>query len=321
MQHRTRAYSFRMLSTACARLAIFVWLTVLLLALAACGGDDSSTDPWDNGDADTPLDGDSDTDGDREMEASDGGQDYSPETLSGLWATKYASAYTVVLPVFNQKVQMILTAVTRNQAEVVDRDMSFTEEVCDFSISIVEDIDFHVTFPQDSVDAIPTEQRRGVFDELAAGSAFTVDQTLDIYGLAADSLDDPIHDPLPTEDDDPAVVDFESDGNPGVTARISGIVQGEVYVLFRLLRDTLGQVVSDRLIEGQVDGTVEMVTIGSNSPVLFLQLDLKPHPLPELNRFEFIRLNEDLDCPTLVERQRELFSYDPMDVAVPLEDD
>ena len=37
--------------------------------------------------------------------------------------------------------------------------------------------------------------------------------------------------PLPGEADDPRVVDADSDGNPGVTVQVRGLIDGEVYMV------------------------------------------------------------------------------------------
>ncbi len=298
-----------------------------LVALTACLDEQESADPWDNGDSDnhSSTDGDVDRetspDGDSEGEANDDNRDFSPETLSGLWAMKFCIAYTVVLPVFNQKVQMLISGIARIEAEMDGTDMHFTEHICDFSTKIVEDIDFNVIFPLETIEAIPAAARHAAFSELAENAVFQTSPAHDIYGVDPTLFDDPHSDPLPDDPDDPRVIDFEEDGNPGITARISGIVQGEVYVIMRMMRDMTGRIVNNRLIEGQIDSSVEMITLDAKPSLIKLQLDLVPHPVPDLNRFEFIRLQSDLNCEDIFAREGELFSYDPMDYAVPLESD
>jgi len=279
--------------------------------LIGCAAESAPYEDWTLG-----ADEDAFAEGDREPADSEASSD-----LSGLWAMKFSIAYTTVLPVFNRKVQLILTGIARTETEQDGLDLHFTERLCDFRMTIVEDIDFHITFPRQSVQAIPVKPRLGVFASAEPDAAWHADPVLDIYGAREELNGHPATDPLPTEPDDPLVLDFEGDGNPGVTARITGAVSGEVYVLFRMVRELDGVRVGGDLIEGEIGSSVEMVTLAADPFVLEFQLDLEKHDVAELNRFEFIRLAQDLDCEELFAREEELFDYDPLDFAVPFPDE
>ena len=300
-------------------------LCLLLAASSACSSDAVDTGGyWVTGDRDT-----TDIDDAAAADAaadSDSGLDYDhgelsgEETGRGLWAMKFAITYTTVLPVVEEKVQLVLIGIALLDAEWDHSDFYFTERFCDFRMNLVEDIDFEIIFPEKAIEAIPVEQHHAVMSGFGAGATFTSDPALDIYGGDADAMADPFDGPLPTEPDDPLVVDFEDDGKPGVTTKVNGFVQGDIYVLIRLMRLLEGTFTTDELIEGSIESKAEMNTLGAEPILLDCQLDLARQPAPDMNRFEMVRLEGGATCEELLSLNDsgDLFGYDPMEHAVPL---
>lgn len=297
-------------------LLVVALLLLLVPGLFACdeepsgGGDEQPVDgddPVEDGD-ETDEDGDDQTEGPIEA-----------DTLNGVWGVTFSIAYTCLLPVFERRVQFILTGVGRLIFDQDGTTLNFTEEICDFSMNVVEvkEVPFIVIFPQNEIDAVPIEPRLAQLDGLEIGTRVKTTPALDIYGADAARFDDPGADALPEESDDPRVVNF-GDDIPGVTARLGGMFNGmEVYVVLRMMRDMDGVLLSPDLIAGSIDSRVEMRTIGASNPIVRLQLDLEPHPEPDLNRFEMVRLDREMNCAEIYEAQEELFSYDPFDYATP----
>lgn len=306
-------------------------LLSLVFALSACGGSDASP-VIEDGDQETTVEQADAVES--EWEALDRPND----SVSGLWAMNFAIAYKTQLPVFNKPAQLILTGVARLQTTQDGNSFNFTENVCDFSMQIVEDIDFHITFSNQSIKAIPILPRAATLSGITPDSLFEAPNVLDLYGVDKSKFADPAHDPLPTDCKswpegcaDSRVIDFEGDGRQGLTGRVQGgtggiSLTGEVYVVMRMLRQMHGKLTDINHMSGQIDSSVEMVTLSaSNSKgdynyFLDKQLPLTPITDPNLNRFEAIRLDRNLDCATLFARRAEFFSYNPMDYATPLPD-
>jgi hypothetical protein len=299
-----------------------LWTLVLLIALTALGCDSGDTaNPWTDGDTDGAADGDASSDGDTSADGdeSDTEGPIEADELDGVWGIKFAIAYTCLLPVFEKKVQMILTGVARLDFDQTDTDIAFTEEICDFTLQVVEeeDVPFIVIFPKEEIVAVPIENRMAALDALELGTRVKTSPTWDLYGADASLFDDPNTDPLPVTMDDTRLVNF-GDDKPGVTARLGGMFNGlEVYVVLRMMRDMEGTLVTADHIEGVIASSVEMMTIGASNDIVKLQLDLVPHTLPELNRFEMVRLPDEQSCGAIFDTQDSLFSYDPFDYAVP----
>lgn len=313
MSHR-RSTFIAILSLAC---------LCLLFSAVSCGGSDDPqtdgdemTDGDDDSDGDEPqvTDGDQGVDGDDSHEIADG-------ELSGRWAMKFAVTHSTCVPILEEPIQLILTGIALVEIEHDHLELTFTEEICDYSMNSPEDLDFYVIFTNDTIAAIETMARRADLEILSTGADFIVDRTVDIYGADKTLFDDAENDLLPIEEDDGRLVDFEDDGKPAATAQIRGFVKGEVYVVIRIVRDLIGKVVTRNLIEGQVNSNVKMNTIGANSPIMNIQLDLQEAGNDGTNRFQMIRLDQSLNCADLYEDAQELFGYDPFDFADPFDED
>ncbi len=296
---------------------------LLLLSLSlcwlplGCGGDDDPN-PGDQGDSDLVTDGDTESDSDGILFGCDVASGY--DDISGPWGLKFAIAYTTVFPIFG-KVQLVLVGIEFMDVEQTGTDLSFSEHICSLDMNIVEDKGLEIIFPDVAVEHIPIRQRQASLTSLEKGATFQTEEFLDLYGADESLFTDPQNDPLPEEPEDTEVVDFDEDGKPGLTARLNGAVQGEVYVVMRFWREFIGEMFCGGKAEGLVDSTVEMMTIGSDTPVLDIQLDLVRQENADLHRFEMIKLPQALTCEELVAQQQVFFSYDPMSYAVPLDEE
>lgn len=302
--------------------SIILWMLVLLIAflLTACLGEGEEQLDGDNdlpSEQDEQSDGDGMQDGDLELDL-ELGEPIDPEALSGLWAMKFSLGYTTVLPILQCKVQMLLSGVAKIHARMEGNEFIFTEEICDMGMNIVEDMDFYVIFSSDSINATGINPRQATFSEMAVGATFQTTPAHDLYGLDESLFDDPINDELPHDADDPRVIDFDDDGHPGLTSQVLGFVKGEVYVIMRMMRDMTGLLINEGLVEGSINSSVEMITLGADPEYIAFQLDLQHYDDPLVNHFEMIKLDEDLACPVLYEREAEFFAYDPHAVATPM---
>ncbi len=82
-------------------------------------------------------------------------------------------------------------------------------------------------------------------------------------------LEDPANEELPTDPDDPRIIDADGDGNPGVTSsiRVSEDLQGEVYLVRReIFAYDVTQTDPDRLVGTITDGSEQLI-VGASDPV------------------------------------------------------
>jgi hypothetical protein len=127
-------------------------------------------------------------------------------------------------------------------------------------------------------------------------------------------LEDPANESLPTDPNDPRIIDADDDGNPGVTAnvKVSEDLQGEIYLARReIFAYDVTQVSEDRF-EGVIEDDSEQLIIGASDPLFatssgqWTQLDD-----PERNPVIWVRVDESWDCDRLAAERDELFPPNP----------
>lgn len=127
-------------------------------------------------------------------------------------------------------------------------------------------------------------------------------------------LDDPANEALPTDPDDPRIVDDDGDGNPGitVTVRIGEGLEGELYIARReIFAYDMVQEGPDTM-RGTVTDSSEQLVIGASLDVL-TTTDAQWEQFPDLARSPIVltRLTGEWDCERLMAARDDLFPPDP----------
>ncbi len=138
-----------------------------------------------------------------------------------------------------------------------------------------------------------------------APAHFVQSWSTELHGVR---LDDPERDSLPTSASDPRVFDQDGDGNPGITVHACalGAITGDVYVIERLRTRLEGEVVSPDRIEGQVEGTVEQVIIGTTNPLFLGAIVSRPDPISAHSYFVLQRVDPTWTCEEILLRRATL---------------
>lgn len=120
--------------------------------------------------------------------------------------------------------------------------------------------------------------------------------------------------PLSRDPRDPALVDADGDGKPGVTVRLRmfNLLDGEIYLIRReIYSDTL-TLHSDGNLYGSVKDESEQFVIGASRRILSQQSNPIQHPDPGLNPVVLARVNGELaTCEQLMEQRDRLFPPAP----------
>jgi hypothetical protein len=126
-------------------------------------------------------------------------------------------------------------------------------------------------------------------------------------------LEDPANDPLPTDPNDPRIVDDDGDGNPGVTARVevSPELSGEIYLARREIFAYEVALQPDESLTGHVIDESEQLIIGASNPVFMTDAQWVQHPDPELSPIILIPVDGDWDCERLRAERDDLFPPTP----------
>ena len=126
-------------------------------------------------------------------------------------------------------------------------------------------------------------------------------------------LDDPATESLPTDPDDPRVVDDDGDGRPGITVhvRVSDALEGEIYIARReIFAYDMTQTSADSL-DGTVQDDSEQLVIGTSDPVFAVATEWVQHPDPSKSPISLRRVGVDWDCNRMITDRNQLFGEIP----------
>ena len=138
-----------------------------------------------------------------------------------------------------------------------------------------------------------------------SGDRVQFGKAIDVLGA---KLSNEWKDPLPDEPDEPSVFDEDGDGKPGVTVRISGPVDGEIFVVQRAWNALDGRVDDDGdRIEGHVTWASEQKVLDSTSMFLKSNPPSEPASDKAKNTFTMHRVKPEASCADLRRRYVSIF--------------
>jgi hypothetical protein len=124
---------------------------------------------------------------------------------------------------------------------------------------------------------------------------------------------DPADEGLPTDPNDPRIIDADGDGNPGVTSRVkvSDDLQGDIYLARReIFAYDLTQQSADRLA-GSITDRSEQLILGASNPVFLATAQWKQIDDPARNPVIWLRVDADWDCDRLAQERDRIFPPNP----------
>lgn len=125
----------------------------------------------------------------------------------------------------------------------------------------------------------------------------------------------PATDRLPSDPNDPRIVDSDRDGKPGITVTIDvpGGLKGELYLARREIFAWNAVQVSRDLLRGTVTDTSEQLVVGASSPI-FAPADGNWVQVTDLTKspIELRRVGRQWDCAKLAAERDRLFPPTPV---------
>jgi len=233
--------------------------------------------------------------------------------LSGDWAMVQVMVAVADLPVVGQirinTTVGVLTHATQSGSQVI-----FQDRYC-FTDAKPSTWLFRTDIPDvvmQSIEPAPRETQL-VLDECDV--RLQQDWYTEVRGAI---LEDPERESLPTQPDDPRVIDVEGDGHPGMTihASILGIFSGEGYAVQRYRYQLDGTVFNHDLIVGLIDWTSEQNILAATHSMFMESFTDATDPDPTKHRFVMVRTDGTWTADTLRDRLPELLALMDTEVVV-----
>lgn len=159
-----------------------------------------------------------------------------------------------------------------------------SRRICALDLSPV--LGLGITIPDRVLETITFAQTDpGLITSVREGGGYTSQTEVALWGL---DLEDPWRDPLPTDPDDPAVLDADEDGNVGVTF-IVGDNTCERWAIQRQFINYKGAVVAPNRIEGTSDNITQTRVLDGSSSICRASPDLLPNTA--FNNFVMVRVD------------------------------
>lgn len=230
----------------------------------------------------------------------DTGPDAGPtrDDFTGTWAHRYDQVGVAELPALGPEptTTVALSRVEITAGEAPDA-LVLRSQICAVTIERERDI-VQTIIPPAFIAALPETVRPASVE----GDRMVAPWFTELRGVV---LDDPERDALPTMPDDPRVRDLDGDGQPGLTVRSAGIVDGEIYLVQRTRSRLDGRLAGDTL-DGSIDWTVEDAVLGADNPILAMAVPLEPDP--DASSIRTTRIDGALDCDAIVADQAAIFA-------------
>ena len=161
--------------------------------------------------------------------------------------------------------------------------------------------------PEAFMASLRPQPRTATLLETDEGFAFDQPNYIEVRGAI---LENPETDELPTDSEDPRVIDQDEDGFPGMTVNVSllGLMTEQIYVVQRVQYALQGTVISNDRIEGLIDWEDEQNVLAATSSLLMAGTKSQQDPDPSKHFFVMLRAGETWTCEWLQENWRDVFS-------------
>jgi hypothetical protein len=223
------------------------------------------------------------------------GAEEEPDVAPGLYRLEMIMASIARLPLFGSSKSasrsLSLVEIRRNGSEWVQR-----HEVCDFRV-LEDSAMIRLVFPDKFVGALRKQTSAIRWERDAQGWRYHADLGVERIGYRADTGDDK----LPDRIDDPAVFDWDGDGFPGATLKLSVplLPDGEIYIVQTGHSVLNGRLNGSGTIEGGIDvRRFEQRVLGARPGFLNRSPEIRADP--ERSRFIMTPLPAGADCRTVV---------------------
>lgn len=221
--------------------------------------------------------------------------------LVGRWAQLQVQSALTEVPFVGETTATTTTHLVLDVAMAPGGGYAVTQTVCDVALDSGTEL-VRTVLPDAAVAAIPPATRGA---SLSPTNAVSVSYLAEVWGAVLGDLNS---DALPTSPTDPRVVDHEADGKPGMTVRVAGLLDGEVYVVQRGATTLEGLYDGADRFDGLVTWSQEQSILGADNPLLESPLETRVDPDANASYFRTTRVPGGTDCAAILAQSTSLFA-------------
>lgn len=214
--------------------------------------------------------------------------------ISGLYGQHMVTTARSSIPVFGDVFTSTHTYSLVQIKQTKAGGLSMTEKVCDIRV-VSSNKKIKTIIPKGFQRAVSGQSRSGYLKRNTSGSVKMVfPSKVTIFGA---KLARPRKDALPDDEDDKRLVDADKDGKPGLTIKVRGLIDGELYIVTRgwnSLTATLPKALSS--IKGSVKWANNQSVVDATSIFLKAQLTTTADKRPSKNTFAWSKLAAGSTC-------------------------
>ena len=220
---------------------------------------------------------------------------------TGRFAYRELRTLLVSLPGYAEPLPTAIENVMLVDQTQSGQDVTLTSTFCSHTIDDAK-LPAHITVPAASVASLPPFTRAGT---LSAAGDYDLPTFYRLEGVNLTTVESEM---LPETSEDARVYDQDNDGKAGLTLIVTGLVDGEMYVIYRTSPALSGKTVASDAIEGALTVSSEQVVLGSD-PTNLKDLT-KPgvaDPTACASYFRMVRVADDADCAFVIANKATLF--------------
>lgn len=224
--------------------------------------------------------------------------------LSGMWARAQVTTALVDIPIVGEMASRTM-AVTLLRLRQEGSEVVVDEKVCRLTTQAPTRL-VSTTYPDAFVRAVSGNQRRGRI-KVDDGRIRYVEPKQAYWRGMQPGVD--VAGPMPVDSNDPRVGDVDADGQPGLTVKVGGIVDGEIFLVQRSWSELDGVLRSRNRIEGSIAWGSEEQILGASSSLLESSPKKRPAPETRKNFFRMRRVPKSATCAEVLARRQKLFGF------------
>ena len=226
-----------------------------------------------------------------------------PPDLSGSWAQKQIQTSVSEIPVIGQ-VESKTVAYLRMDISQEGEQITIDARPCWIKIeSEIEQV--KTVVPAEMLDAIGTYKLKAQLRPNKKNQwEFYQPPTVTVLGA---KLKQKWTEKLPSTPADPRVFDADRDGNPGVTVRVFGLMDGAIYLVQRSWSELTGVLSSKNDIRGLVRWRTTQSILDATRGPLKSNPGAAPHPDAKKSWFAMHRVDPSTTCQDVIINRNKLF--------------